>query len=48
MYMNQQVFEDLGKNGRALHEAARKRAVAFVKASNDQLTDQSEADGGHD
>jgi hypothetical protein len=40
MYMNQQVFEDLGKNGRALHEAARKQAVAFVKTSNDQLTDQ--------
>lgn len=45
MYMNQQVFEDLGKNGRALHEAARKQAVAFVKTSNDQLTDQVGSEG---
>jgi hypothetical protein len=45
MYMNQQVFEDLGKNGRALHEAARKQAVAFVKTSNDQLTDQTGTEG---
>ena len=47
MYMNQQVFEDLGKNGRALHEAARKRAAGFVKTSNDQLIDHvgAEDDG---
>jgi metal-responsive CopG/Arc/MetJ family transcriptional regulator len=45
MYMNQQVFESLGKNGRALHEAARKQAVAFVKTSNDQLTDEVGSEG---
>ncbi|MCP1312100.1 ribbon-helix-helix domain-containing protein [Paenibacillus tyrfis] len=37
MYMNMQVYEEFGKDSKALYEAARKKAVAFVKQPNDQL-----------
>lgn len=43
MYMEMQVYSDLGKDARPLYEAARKKAVAFVKTPNDQL--MSEEDG---
>lgn len=36
MYMNTQVYEEFGKDARTLYEAARKRAVAFVKQPNDE------------
>ena len=43
MYMNQQVFHAMGKDGRALHEAARKQAVAYVQTANDKLMDVSDS-----
>lgn len=43
MYTNMQVYSAMGKDARALHEAARKQAVVFVKQPHDQMI--SEANG---
>lgn len=37
MYMDMQVYKEFGKDARALYEAARKQAVAFVKMPSDQM-----------
>lgn len=37
MYVGMMVFEELGKNGIVLHDAARKKAIEFIKTPLEQL-----------
>lgn len=43
MFMEMQIYKEFGKDPRPLYEAARKKAVAYIKQPNEQL--MSEHDG---
>ncbi|MBJ6360513.1 hypothetical protein ACFOQM_04190 [Paenibacillus sp. GCM10012307] len=40
MYMSQYLYEAMGKNGQSLHDAARKKAVGFMKMSQEKMMNE--------